>query len=369
MPWTTSDVERFKKGLSDKEKKEWAKIANATLASQLKKGTKELEAEIIAIKKANSMFGGKARAMKYSDLEHTEVKLVLAEAGTDGEYQLVLPRGTTYDSWYGELIFTNTFMKEMVKNQNRLKNTRAFLNEQHDRGKACAWADDIKATDEGLEVKWDFTTLGKSLVEEKIYKYFSAEIGGVTDVDTGEYVYPVFRGCALTNSPVMKNLPEVHLQEVTDGGNEVNFEDILEALKMELSDEQKAKIRELLGDADLSEQLEAKEEVITSLNDKITELQKQIDLTEAEKIENKLSEAEKAGKITPANRDKWKERLTKDYDTFSEVIDEMAVAVKLDEEAGSELDAEDGGKPKLNCDDYTGKEGVKETSKDANNYV
>ena len=38
MPWTVDDVDKHKKGLSDKQKKQWVRIANAVLAKCMKDG-------------------------------------------------------------------------------------------------------------------------------------------------------------------------------------------------------------------------------------------------------------------------------------------------------------------------------------------
>jgi len=49
MPWTSSDVDRHKKGLSSKGKQKWAKIANAILSATGDEGK--------AIRIANSKVG------------------------------------------------------------------------------------------------------------------------------------------------------------------------------------------------------------------------------------------------------------------------------------------------------------------------
>ena len=38
MPWSVSDVDKFKKGLSPEQKKKWVSIANSALASCRAKG-------------------------------------------------------------------------------------------------------------------------------------------------------------------------------------------------------------------------------------------------------------------------------------------------------------------------------------------
>ena len=60
MPWGKGDVEKHKKGLSDKQKEKWVKIANGALASCIKKGKKEGECATSAIRIANSMVGNSA---------------------------------------------------------------------------------------------------------------------------------------------------------------------------------------------------------------------------------------------------------------------------------------------------------------------
>lgn len=54
MPWTSIDADRFKKGLSRKQKKRWATVANSALESCKDTGGQDCEAR--AIKIANSKF-------------------------------------------------------------------------------------------------------------------------------------------------------------------------------------------------------------------------------------------------------------------------------------------------------------------------
>lgn len=59
MPWTAGDVDGFKKGLSDKEKKQWVGTANGVLKSCLAGGGKQKECEGKAVRVANSKFSQK----------------------------------------------------------------------------------------------------------------------------------------------------------------------------------------------------------------------------------------------------------------------------------------------------------------------
>lgn len=53
MPWTKADVDKHKKGLTDKQKEQWVAIANSTRASCLEEGKSEKECDALAIKIAN----------------------------------------------------------------------------------------------------------------------------------------------------------------------------------------------------------------------------------------------------------------------------------------------------------------------------
>jgi hypothetical protein len=57
MPWKVSDVEKHKKGLTQKQKKRWVEIANSILSDcrETKPGDKNCEAQAIRI--ANSRVG------------------------------------------------------------------------------------------------------------------------------------------------------------------------------------------------------------------------------------------------------------------------------------------------------------------------
>lgn len=62
MPWTTGDVDRHKKGLSDKQKQQWVAIANSTLSNCLKKGGSNSYCEGVAIRSANGVVGSTREA-------------------------------------------------------------------------------------------------------------------------------------------------------------------------------------------------------------------------------------------------------------------------------------------------------------------
>lgn len=57
MPWGIEDVDRFKKGLTDAQKRQWVRIANSVRARCIANGGKEAECDAMAVKQANGSVG------------------------------------------------------------------------------------------------------------------------------------------------------------------------------------------------------------------------------------------------------------------------------------------------------------------------
>jgi hypothetical protein len=80
MPWNVSDVESHKKGLSEKSKKQWCRVANSVLKRLMEKGMSEKEAAASAIKQANGVVNvnkGEYSVYKNKQKLDYEVKLVV----------------------------------------------------------------------------------------------------------------------------------------------------------------------------------------------------------------------------------------------------------------------------------------------------
>jgi hypothetical protein len=66
MPWTKADVDRHKKGLTDKQKETWVEVANSALKRCVGKGGSQEKCEGSAIRQANSVVGQqKESGMEY----------------------------------------------------------------------------------------------------------------------------------------------------------------------------------------------------------------------------------------------------------------------------------------------------------------
>ncbi len=57
MPWTVADVDKHKKGLTDRQKKQWVRIANSALAACVARGGRRQACEASAIRQANGTVG------------------------------------------------------------------------------------------------------------------------------------------------------------------------------------------------------------------------------------------------------------------------------------------------------------------------
>lgn len=340
-----SDVVKYKKGLNDDQAAYWLAIANRTVQEKLDDGTPDFEAEMIAVRKANAMFS-ESLALSDDALKRDNafvdggIKLAVGAAvADDTAYQMVLPMGLTHSNYYGELIFTPAYMQRLIANQGALKNTKPFLDKDHTRGEAYGWVEDMKADDDGLKIKWKFTELGVEAISKEIYKYYSVHLGSLKDRDTGDIVYPVFMGCALTNNPVMKQMPAAHLSEPgpaqrdreiqsMEVGTMRTFEEVMAALLLldgnelaKATDAQRmqvaSKLNIRLAEPGVDETAKVLEQRVKTLSEENAELRKK---QRAEEIKTTLDESTSKGKIKPVERQEYEKNLNEDFDLWSKVL-------------------------------------------------
>jgi len=73
MPWSVGDVDKHKKGLSDKQKRQWVRIANSVLSRCMAKGGSESECAGSAIRQANGVVGTNKVSGLYSTYKTKQV--------------------------------------------------------------------------------------------------------------------------------------------------------------------------------------------------------------------------------------------------------------------------------------------------------
>lgn len=89
MPWTVEDVDKHKKGLSDRQKKQWVRIANAALAKCIKAGGSDEECAPKAIKQANGVVNNNSNAYAiYKNRPESDYEVTLT-AHQDKPYYVV----------------------------------------------------------------------------------------------------------------------------------------------------------------------------------------------------------------------------------------------------------------------------------------
>ncbi len=93
MPWTIEDVDKHKKGLSAKQKRQWVKIANSALQACMSKGGNDSSCAASAIRQANGSVGNNAEKGKdYSVFTYTSVEgYTVQEKTYQGKKHLVVP--------------------------------------------------------------------------------------------------------------------------------------------------------------------------------------------------------------------------------------------------------------------------------------
>lgn len=297
--------------------------------------------------------------------EPKKYQFQLAIGDLADEYQKILPVIKSKSHKYGALEITREMIGAMVDNwKNRVMGEREpYLDIDHYGGEAAGWFPNIEARDDGLYVKIEWTELGREKVEKRLYRYFSAEFGEYMGLEDGEIHYPVLYGAALTNRPLMSNLPAAHLSDNdpahSDGENDTEgdprmgtLKDVLDALfalsddeRGKANDEDRGKIAKVLGiklsdgtetdSVKLSNQIVTLKEQMATIKSERDELKAKLD--EKDKAElaarkaNVIELAVKAGKILPKNRETWERLFDADPEGTAEILSVKGNEVDLTE--------------------------------------
>jgi len=172
---------------------------------------------------------------------------------------LVLPVGK-YDTYSGKIDITDSMLAEMVKNFDSGVPNGVPINFDHTYGKAAAWVSGlIHKAGEGLFAAVDWTKAGIQALEDKEYRYISAEFStDYEDPTFGGEHGNVLSGAALTNYPMLQNIPALFSQHqdktnpftilFAQEGASMNLEDIRAKAAADLSAEEKAFLQEHFAD-------------------------------------------------------------------------------------------------------------------------
>lgn len=89
MPWTVADVDRFKSGLTQSQKRQWVRIANSVLRDCLDGGGSQSSCEASAIRQANGTVGN--NNMKLNKLVNNNANYEVREQTFDGRTHIIVP--------------------------------------------------------------------------------------------------------------------------------------------------------------------------------------------------------------------------------------------------------------------------------------
>lgn len=187
------------------------------------------------------------------------IQLFAEDGSTDAQIPSeihVVPTGKWDHPVYGEMEITSADIAEFVSNFNDKVRRDIPITAGHDNGMnggelpAVGWFTDV--IDRGVNGLWagvKWTEEGVQLLQQRAFKYFSPEFyEQYTDPETGDKYGHVLVGGALTNKPYFKELaPVASFSEpaiIHQFTEDMNLNDILSKKPEELSDEEKAFVRE-----------------------------------------------------------------------------------------------------------------------------
>ena len=256
MPYTVKNPPTRIKGLPVHAIEIWVAAFNSAL-TQYKNEGKANAVAWAAIKTKYKKVGDKWVAKKTASevmLNKKIISSIKIEGLQFGEGKKttiqVLPFGLWKHPLYGKIKIKESEMTEFIKNFDNGIRKDLPITEGHSVGEeekpAIGWFRELvnKGRD-GLWAVIEWTEQGKSLLQEKAYKYFSPEFYSTyEDPETHKIYTNVLVGGALTNRPYFKGLQAVMLSEFTFDENMLELKDIITKDASELSDDEKNFLKE-----------------------------------------------------------------------------------------------------------------------------
>ena len=324
--------------------------------------------------------------------------LMLSDAEPKNEIML-FPFGTFEHQKYGQLKFDKLFFEDIINNFKKgTLGIQPFMDTEHDMGKSLAWFEEAPYIKDGvgLFAKPRWTKLGKELLSDEIYKYFSPWFEDFTNPSDGKTYKNVFRGGAATNIPFLKMMPpiadtvklhdgrnttvNIQLSEICEysnnakgntppanevtpngtaskidekkneskmsekiliGGHYMTLEEVQKEnerilAESKIKDEENAKLKVQLEEANKKAEKAAADG--KKLGEEVVTIQSKLVSMEAETV---IGKALSEGRIPPKDKEYWMKRFGETPARTKEDIEHLPVSVTLGEEIGSGNAGED----------------------------
>jgi hypothetical protein len=249
---------------------------------------------------------GKLKEGKMSEFRF--IPVLLSEENIPKKIQLLRVGNFVHDG--REIKVSNLDLKSMVKNfSEKIRGIDLMIDFSHNsEGEAAGWINQLALSDSGdqLWAEVDWTPTGKKSLENKSFKYISADFSfNYKDNEKRNDHGPTLFGAGLTNRPVVKEMSPIVLSE---GINQLSEVDKMNEEKKEEIEEKKeeVKLTEMNvaleeNELSLEDQLQALKDELLKKDEELIALRGKLEASENEK-EERLAEMKKEKVLVEKNK-------------------------------------------------------------------
>ena len=274
---------------------------------------------------------------------------LLADGTPDKRVKALYYKGKqeTFKHWMGEFTLNDdVFQNFVANNKKKCVGRELYVNYDHEYGatgsKAAGWITNMEVEGNDLLLSVDWTPSGELALQNKEYKYFSAEfmLGQYKSAD-GKLFNDVFTGGALTNKPFMRKA-QVNLSDEGEG-EVMDKEQMLAELKLshklDVIQLQADNVQLLADNTKLSTDVKELSTQIETIKLDAAEAAKKV---EEDKVDVLLNDLISKGKSTQVLNDSMYKThfLSIGSEKALEVAKLMPVIVKLSQEGHGEKPAD-----------------------------
>lgn len=259
----------------------------------------------------------------------TIMQITASEDGKLPTDIMILPKGDWNTQFYGPMQVTEDHLTQIVANFKSGVRKLVPIDVDHDGGRAAGWIQEVRAEEDGLHAKADWTPYGEELLGSKEYRLFSPEWSfDYVDPEHGTRHGAVLIAGSLTNRPLFKELPVLMASEGSSAEKGLTNE---KAIMILLGSDQSQRANDNMNIKDIlaKKPADRTEEEVKFLADHASEM----DEAQSKQLETEKTEAEEAEAQAQKEKEEADAKAKADADAAAE-------KEKADKEAADKAEAD-----------------------------
>lgn len=261
----------------------------------------------------------------------TLMQITASEDGSLPTDILILPKGDWNTQFYGPMQVTDEHCTQIVANFKNNVRKLVPIDVDHDGGRAAGWFTEVRAEEDGVHGKPDWTPYGTELLKNKEYRLFSPEWSfDYVDPEHGSRHGATLIAGSLTNRPLFKELPVLMASDGSNSEKGLTNEKSIMILLGSTDNSQTTMNKKDILEKPVAERSQEEKDFLAKVTDFTDEEKKQLE-TEKATADKEAADAEAAAKAKEEEEAKAKEEAAKKEEEEKKAAEKLEAERKAKE--------------------------------------